>query len=418
MRPRTILATFLCAGGLAAQAASFAEFDRRARAGERLTVCFFGASLTWGANATDPNRTSYRALVGRRLEARYPSARFAFVDGAIGGTGSQLGIFRLERDVLRYRPALVFLDFTANDGIEWTTPDSMASYEAILRRILLEAEAPVVQMIFPFRWNVEPGRDIDAFGRRKAHIALSRAYGTGLGDAVALARERLSAGETTLARLWPFDGVHPSDEGYALFADAAWNAFEAAVAEGRTCTVPEAALHGDAYRHAARVPVAGDPARLPDGWTAARPSVQSPCHDMLMSRWLDSVALARIAPAAAVKPLTATFRGSSLYLFGESTPKSAKFRVWIDGQAVRRPDAKEDAADGDLFDAGALGRRMGGAVHLSQALAAGLDPDAEHTLRIEPVAPTGEAAAELRFGSLCVAGPTEAWLAVGPADER
>ena len=72
--------------------------------------------------------------------------------------------------------------------------------------------------------------------------------------------------------------------------------------------------------------------------------------------------------------------------------------------------------DGDVFDAGALGRRMGGTVHLSQALASGLDPAAEHALRIEPVAPVAETAEELRFGSLCVAGPTEVWLKLAPAD--
>ena len=78
---------------------------------------FFGASLTWGANASDPNLTSYRALVGARLEKAYPKARFKFWDAAIGGTGSQLGVFRFERDVLRRKPDLVFLDFSANDDI-------------------------------------------------------------------------------------------------------------------------------------------------------------------------------------------------------------------------------------------------------------------------------------------------------------
>jgi len=57
---------------------SFAYFDRLARAGERLTVAFFGASLTWGANASDPQKTSYRADVARRFEAAYPRAHFRF----------------------------------------------------------------------------------------------------------------------------------------------------------------------------------------------------------------------------------------------------------------------------------------------------------------------------------------------------
>ena len=69
-------AVLLCltVGPTASRAAApdFGELDRRAKAGEHLNVVFFGASLTWGANATDPQSTSYRALIARRLEERYP----------------------------------------------------------------------------------------------------------------------------------------------------------------------------------------------------------------------------------------------------------------------------------------------------------------------------------------------------------
>ena len=50
----------------AAASPSFSAFDARAQAGDRLTVVFYGASLTWGANATDQNYFSYRARVAAR----------------------------------------------------------------------------------------------------------------------------------------------------------------------------------------------------------------------------------------------------------------------------------------------------------------------------------------------------------------
>ncbi len=109
-----LLATALAAEG---KRGSFADFDARAKAGAPLNVVFFGASLTWGANASDPIETSYRAVMRDRFEQACPAAHFRFRDAAIGGTGSQLGVFRLERDVLAHKPALVFVDFTANDGI-------------------------------------------------------------------------------------------------------------------------------------------------------------------------------------------------------------------------------------------------------------------------------------------------------------
>ena len=60
---------------LAAEArrGSFADFDARAKAGDRLNVVFFGASLTWGANASDPVETSYRAVMRDRFEVHYPA---------------------------------------------------------------------------------------------------------------------------------------------------------------------------------------------------------------------------------------------------------------------------------------------------------------------------------------------------------
>src|SRR5271156_3467883 len=109
----------------------FVRFDRLAHEGASLNVVFLGGSLTWGARATDPQHTSYRALVGTKLRKLYPKAQFWFWDAAIGGTGSQLAVFRLERDVLARKPDLVFLDFTINDGPFEVTDSKLASYESL-----------------------------------------------------------------------------------------------------------------------------------------------------------------------------------------------------------------------------------------------------------------------------------------------
>ena len=239
------LATQVALAGVAASP-SFAEFDRKAKAGEPLSVVFFGASLTWGANASDPLLTSYRGRFADLLRAEYPLARFRFWDASIGGTGSQLGIFRVDRDVLRRQPDLVLLDFSANDNIDSDDRETLSSYEALVRRIVLEGQAPVVQAIFPFRWNVERGK-LEAMKRRTAHCAISDAYHTGWGDAIELAQKRVAAGETTLDGLWPYDGVHPGDAGYILFADAVWQGFRSAVEAQAVCQVPNKMLYDETY---------------------------------------------------------------------------------------------------------------------------------------------------------------------------
>ncbi len=411
---KTILATVLAltTRGAMATSPSFADFDRRAIAGEHLSVIFFGASLTWGANATDPLLTSYRADVAQRLESQYPTARFTFWDAAIGGTGSQLGAFRFDRDVLRHRPDLVFVDFSANDGIYDATPETLASYEALVRRCIDEAHAPVVQMIFPFGWDVK-GADLDKMKRRTAHLEIAKAYKTVTGDAVALAIQRVRTGETTIEKIWPNDYVHPGNVGYDLFADAAWMAFQDGVKRRIICASPEKMLYAPTYLHTARARIS-TLGKLPSGWKVGSPNLTSAFFDMLMSRWLDDEVIAAnreeetgadgkktLQPREASR-LAVKFRGSMILLFGEGTPKSGKYRAYIDGKpAIYMPfGAKEPMRE---FDAANIAAKANGNAHHYQVLAEGLDPTIDHSLEIEPRF-NSDIEQELRLESICVAG--------------
>lgn len=398
-------------GQLSAAQPSFAEFDRKAQAGEALSVVFFGASLTWGANASDPQLTSYRALVARRLEETYPRAHFRFWDAAIGGTGSQLGVFRLDRDVLRRKPDLVFLDLSANDDINSDTPETLASYESIVRRLVAEAEVPVVQVIFPFMWNVKFD-SLEKMKRRKAHLRIAEAYNTAVGDAIELTKQRVADGQTTCEKIWPVDGVHPCDEGYVLFADAAWTAFQQAVRARKICAAPPKMLYADTYMTHQRFRLATIEA-LPAGWRAGKPNVVSAFFDMLMSRWQDDQAIASNRQprtkegGGETKPpeagrLKVSFSGSMVLLFGESTQKSGKYRAYIDGKLIEH-QSKDKKTMLKEFDAGEFARLVGGNAHYNQVIAEGLAADAGHILEIEPVF-AGDAEQELRLESICVAG--------------
>ena len=376
-----------------ARVAAFADFDRRARAGEALTVVFFGGSLTWGANATDQLHTSYRARLVQRLESAYPSARFHGEDAAIGGTGSMLGVFRLERDVLARRPDLVFLDFSANDDIGTVDEETLASYESLVRRLVL-AGVPVVQVIFPFQWNVTA--DAKPMPRRTAHQAIAQAYGVPSGDAIGLIAQRLASGASTAAEVWPYDPVHPGDRGYELFTDAAWGALRAGIAGGAVCRAPAAMLHAATCMSWARVPLA-TLAPLPAGWKAAHPDLVSAYYDMLMSRWQGDQAVAETTATTAAAPFACTIQAGTVLIFGESTEKSGSYQVLIDGAAQVPPGSKTGAD----IDAGAFARNAHGNVHHVVVVTTTLDPARSHRLEIVPHLAAGQ---ELRLESVCVAG--------------
>lgn len=390
-------------------AASFKDFDEKAKRGDRLTVVFFGCSLTWGANASDQSLTSFRARVADAMEKKYPKAHFKFYDAAIGGTNSFLGAYRIDRDVLARKPDLVFIDFTFNDDPYTTIPEFGASYEAIIRRIIEEAKCPVVQMFLCAQWNVEE-KDLSVMKRRTAHYELSKAYGTATGDAILTIREAIEQGKTDVGKIWPYrDKCHPGDVGYQYYADAAMAGLNQAIKEERICHVPEKMINADTYMKVVRFRLP-DIAELPDGWNKTHPSLTAAWHDALMSRWLDGVveAVNFTAPDKSgkkkdivTKPLKIKFKGAAVMIFGEKNPNSGKIRALIDGKPVEGlPWSKVKLKDG-IVDLSS--KVFGGNVFLAEPIAIGLDQDIEHELVIAPVFDAAKRQV-VRIESICVAG--------------
>lgn len=391
------------------QPTSFEQFDQDAKTGKRLTVAFFGASLTWGANATDHARTSYRARVAQNLEAKYPDARFTFIDGAIGGTGSDLGVFRLQRDCLAYKPDLVFLDFSANDDIYTDGPKKLATYESLVRRIVMEGKCPLVQVIFPFEWNSKPGTADDMKGRI-AHIKIAKAYGAPTGDAILHIQNLVAKDKGVVKKIWNIDGVHPGDFGYQVFADAAWQGFEAGVNENMTCATPEKMLHSNTYLTWSRNRIS-QLKSLPEGWSVGTISRVSAWYDAYMPRWLDDVVVAKnmtvtkdketkkeIRTVHEVKHLIVKFKAESVLLFGEETVKSGKYEAFVDGKQVTWKKWDTEYTEFDLNS-----KRYGGNRQHYKMLMTGLDPNKVHILEIRPLFSKDDPQ-EIKLESICLAG--------------
>jgi lysophospholipase L1-like esterase len=103
------------------------NFFAKAIHGDSIKVAYFGGSITaqngWRVSSLD------------WFKQRFPKAVFSEINAAIGGTGSDFGVFRLRDHVLKYKPDLVFVEFAVNDG---NTPSEriIRSMEGIVRQIL------------------------------------------------------------------------------------------------------------------------------------------------------------------------------------------------------------------------------------------------------------------------------------------
>jgi len=78
------------------------------RPGAAVKVAYLGGSIT--------AQPGWRPKTLAHFQKTYPQATFSEVNAAIGGTGSDLGVFRLKQDVLDFKPDLLFVEFAVNDG--------------------------------------------------------------------------------------------------------------------------------------------------------------------------------------------------------------------------------------------------------------------------------------------------------------
>jgi lysophospholipase L1-like esterase len=396
------------------QSASFADFDQRARAGEPLTVVFFGGSLTWGANASDPQKTSYRALMGDYLRKKYPKSSFNFIDASIGGTGSKLGMFRLQRDVMAYHPDLVFLDFTANDGLEGQDPTSIASYEGLLRD-MIGAGVPVEQVFFGFKFDFGKQYDLSKIPGYTQRLKLVDVYHTGSGDLYTYLQPKLVSGELNIDKLWALnggkDGAHPDDPGYQVFFEAVRNGFEDAVQKKLVCSVPPQPFYSDAYHQRSRTILVDG--TLPAGWNRTKTFRTSAWFDGLTSRWMGDVAMCDAKDKATIQPLKVDFTGTLVGVFGEMSENGLDFKAYVDGKLVQDVgNKKSPPKDTWAFNSKVMKGNLFGWRVLSDSL-----PPGKHTLEIAPVFPEATPAttssqgktapvapAQLRIESICSAG--------------
>lgn len=110
------------------------------RRGGAFTVAYFGGSITAG--------TSYRPPFTAWLQAAYPQARVREINAGLGGTGSNLGVYRLARDVLRHDPDLIFVEFALNDSDRSSVDPTRigADVESIVRQIW--SHDPTTDIVF------------------------------------------------------------------------------------------------------------------------------------------------------------------------------------------------------------------------------------------------------------------------------
>lgn len=238
--------------------AGLGRFGARLRDGGPATVAYLGGSITWGGNASDIERYSYRARMTQWLSQRFPRARLTAINAGIGGTGSDLGAYRLHGDVLRHQPDLVVLEFAVNDGSR-NDQEVLASFEGIVRAIRRERPEADLCVVYTLHRTQMP--DYEA-GRLPGSVAVQEQVAEHYGlPSVHMARalaKQVTAGEVSW-EVFSKDDCHPTDEGFAMFARTLSEALELLLkAEPRREAVWPEPLSPDPWEQASMRPVRAD----------------------------------------------------------------------------------------------------------------------------------------------------------------
>lgn len=186
---------------------------------KKLTVAYFGGSVTVGHAASDRSKYSWRALTTQWLSENFPEADVVEINSAIGASGSHLGAFRVQRDIIAHKPDLLFVEFSINDCYNGETVASASeNYEAIIRQVRRELpECDIVTIYITDSGRASGGGD---FAIKTAYEEVATAYdipAIDVGKAL-ITKKFLRGTASTDWKKYFTDIVHMTDAGFAEYA--------------------------------------------------------------------------------------------------------------------------------------------------------------------------------------------------------
>lgn len=257
-------------------------FDKLAR-GETVRMAYLGGSIT--------AQEGWRPLSLQWFRRQFPAATVQEVNAAIGGTGSDLGVFRLRHDVLESRPDLLFVEFAVNDGGA-SSAQIHRCMEGIVRQTWRALPTTDLCFVYTLAGGMLDTLKADKLPTSQAAMEqIAGHYGIpSINFGVEVARlekegrlvfkgdkpksdaEKAALGERIL---FSPDGVHPyPDSGHDLYLRALVRGMEQLRGLGKVGPhVFEAPFAMDHLEAATMVPL--ERARLGPGWTKLAPESQS-----------------------------------------------------------------------------------------------------------------------------------------------
>ncbi|RTE11629.1 GDSL-type esterase/lipase family protein [Paenibacillus whitsoniae] len=302
--------------------------------GETVTIAYFGGSNTRSAG--------YRVMTAEWLREQYPEADIRAVNAGIDGTGSDLGCARLETDVLRHQPDLVFVEFVGNDG---GVPESKARIEGIVRQIRKRSRFIDILFVYTLKERDVAGFQsgeyqkgalmqeevADYYGIPSIHLGVRVSQLVSEGKLIFTSGGSGADKSIPGAIVFTHDSIHPIiPEGHQIYTDTITRSLERIrklqVGSGSVAhNLPQDPLvPSNPWEYAAMLPLEGH-AVLSAGWSYMT------ADDFTLAReyhWLFPGLWRAVDPGEA---FTVQFEGTHIGLFDIGGPDSGRLKVTVDG---------------------------------------------------------------------------------------
>jgi lysophospholipase L1-like esterase len=282
-------------------------------------MVWLGGAVTKGQGASRENRC-YRALVTAEIRRLTPKMRLVEFDHSLAGEGSWLAAFRAATDVVQhYMPlSLVVVELAVDDAAE--QPErGQAALEGLVRQIRRAHPQADLLFVYPFSRPASPA--IAWHERIAAHYQIPSV------NLARLVEARLASGQLTLDQFGA-EGLHPTDRGHALYAEAIRSLLQSGKASASGAPVKHVLpkpLCANAMEQARTFPY--ELADLEPGWqTGQENTMDDQYYRSAVGRFRSLLVCDRPGPTATLR-----FRGDTVGVFGEVGPDSGALEFSLDG---------------------------------------------------------------------------------------
>lgn len=300
-------------------------FFGKVKAHKPVTVAFIGGSITHG-------NFCYRLQLSKYLEQRYPDSRFSWINAGVPGTGTELGVFRIDNQVLEYNPDVVFIEFSVNGGY---TP----AMEGMIRKIRMRLPQTDICLLYSATERymrqyqqgsipdvvVEEERLAEHYHLPSVHMAMVAARLEAEGRLLWRGTEEQAASRI----LFSIDGLHPVTSGGNLYAAAVARAMEKfGKGSASAHQALPAPLYGTAWDDA-KMFVPSEVCRRHGLWHDVNTGSDGRLKQF--KSWFPTL----MTSGHPESTLSFAFDGDMFGLFDLGGPEMGELEIYVDGQMVR-----------------------------------------------------------------------------------